>query len=45
VRQGCIATFLVAAALLAAPAAHAAFPYEYGGRGLAREDRKVTAER
>jgi hypothetical protein len=31
VRQGCIATILAAAALFAAPAAHAAFPYDYDG--------------
>jgi hypothetical protein len=32
VRQGCIATILAAAAFVAAPVAHAAFPYEYDGR-------------
>ena len=30
-RQGCISAILLAAALFAAPAAHAAFPYQYGG--------------
>jgi len=31
VRQGCISAILFAAALLTAPTAHAAFPYEYNG--------------
>ena len=30
-RQGCISAILVAAALFAAPLAHAAFPYDYDG--------------
>ena len=30
-RQGCISAILLSAALFAAPAAHAAFPYDYDG--------------